>query len=151
MWVYLMGDKNQLKKKGTRRTIASLNNLFWDFFEAHVDKSEAKGYGNVIHPPIISDSLEDTTPVIKVLPPPEMHLLISPVNTLYTGLEKGWPESEEWLNACNVKKVEYHGGQFEGNDSRALLKKVDQLSSLGPKSSSVRKFVTAFKALNDDI
>ena len=36
-------------------------------------------------------------PVIDVLPPSELDLLIGPVNTLYDGLEKVWPRSEDWL------------------------------------------------------
>ena len=141
-------EKSDLWKKGTKRTIASLNILFWDYFEANTNKKEAKHYSNVIHPPIVSDNLDDNTPVIEVLPPPELHLLIGPVNTLYDGLEKVWPQSEDWLKLCNVKEVEYHGGKFEGNDSRALLKKVDQLEGLCP-SNMVKKTANAFKALND--
>ena len=83
------------------------------------------------------------------MPPPELHLLIDPANTLLDGLEKVWPQSEDWLRLCNVKKVEYHGGKFEGNNSRALLKKADQLEGLCPPSNIVKKFVNAFKALND--
>ena len=103
----------------------------------------------MIHPPIISDKLDDNTPVIEVLPPPELHLLIGPVNTLYDGLENVWPQSEEWLALCNVKKSEYHGGKFEGNDSRKLLKKVDQLEGLCPTNGKVKKFAKTFMALND--
>ena len=145
-------EKSHLKTKGNQRTIASLNSLFWDYFQANTDKKEAKNYGNVIHPPIISisDNFDDNTPVIEVLPPPELHLLIGPVNTLYDGLEKVWPQSEDWLKICNVKKTDYHGGSFEGNDSRALLKKVDQLERFCPSNNpKVKKFAVAFKALND--
>ena len=121
---------------------------FLDYFEAHADRKEAKKYGNVIHPPIISDNLDDNTPVITILPPPELHLLIGPVNTLYDGLEKVWPQSEEWLKICKVKKTGYHGWKFEGNQSRELLKKVDKLEGLCPTNINVTKYVKAFKALN---
>lgn len=60
--------KVDLKRKGKQRTISNLNSLFWDFFESHTDKKDAKMYGNVLHPPIISDNLEDSTPVIEVIP-----------------------------------------------------------------------------------
>ena len=43
--------------------------------------------------------------VIDVFPPLELDLLIGLVNTLYGGLEKVWPRSEDWLELCNVKKV----------------------------------------------
>ena len=121
-------EKSDLRGKWTQRTIASLNSLLWDYFEANTNKKEAKHYDNVIHLPIVSDNLDDNTPVIELLPPSELQLLI----TLYDGLEKIWPRREDWLKLCNVKKVEYHGGKFEGNDSRALLKKVDQIECLCP-------------------
>ena len=142
--------KGELKRKGKQRTISNLNSLFWEFFEANADKKDAKLYGNVIHPPIISDNLEDSTPVIEVIPPPELHLLIGPVNTLYDGLEKVWPQSQDWLKACNVRKTEYHGGSFAGNDSRALLKKVNRLEELYPANNpNAQKYSVAFNALNE--
>ena len=97
-------SKDQLSKRGNARTISSLMKLFWDFFESNTGVDEAKKYGNVIHPPIVSGNIDDVTPVIRVLPPPELHLLIGPVNTMYGAMEKIWPESELWLNSCNVKK-----------------------------------------------
>ena len=91
--------KGALHTKGNQRTISSLMNLFWDFFEPRNKKSEAKKFGDVIHPPIICDSIDDTTPVISLIPLPELHLLIGPVNKLYTALESVWPESENWLKS----------------------------------------------------
>ena len=90
-------EKSDFRKRGTQRTIASLNSLFWDYFEVNTNKKEAKHYGSVIHLPIVSNNLENKMPVIDVLPPSELDLLISPVNTLYDGLEKVWPRSEDWL------------------------------------------------------
>ena len=79
--------KGELKRKARQRATANLNSLFWDYFEAQADKKHAKLYGNVIHPPVISDDLEDSTPVIEVIQPTELHLLVGPVNTLYNELE----------------------------------------------------------------
>ena len=82
------------------------------------------------------------------MPPLELHLLICSVNSLHDGLEV-WPRSEDWLKLCNVKKVKYHMGKFEGNNSRSLLKKADQLEGLCPSNNMVKKVANAFKALND--
>ena len=68
---------------------------------------------------------------------------------MYDGLEKVWPRSEDWLKLCNVKKLEYHGGKFEGNNSRVLLKKVDQPENLCPSKNMVKIFANVFKGLND--
>ena len=122
-------DKYHLNKKGTERTFASICKLFWSYFDAQVDKSKAKDYGNVVHLPLISIQ-DDTTPVLHIVPPPELHLMLGPVNTLLDKMSKVWLGSEEWLNGCHVKKSEYHGSQFEENDSRKLLKYVGMLEEL---------------------
>ena len=44
--------------------------LFWNWFESRRDKKDAKNYGNVIHPPILSEGDSNNTPVISILPPP---------------------------------------------------------------------------------
>lgn len=140
-------DKDNLHKVGNQRTIASLMNMFWDFFESKKDKKDAKTFGNVIHPPIICDDIEDETPVICLIPPPELHLLMGPVNKLYNEMEEKWPQSELWLKAVNVKKEEYHGGQFNGNDSRKLAKSVEALEALNPPTC-VDNYINAFKSFN---
>ena len=140
-------DKDNLHQVGNQRTISSLMKLFWDFFESKKDKKDAKHFGNVIHPPIICDNIDDDTPVICLIPPPELHLLLGPVNKLYTELEEEWPECELWLKKCNVKKEDYHGCQFAGNESRKLLKNVDKLEALHPPASAT-KFITAFRSFN---
>ena len=45
-------DKGNLGNLGISRTVSSMMNLFWDYFEAKADKSKAKDFGNVIHRPI---------------------------------------------------------------------------------------------------
>ena len=85
-------------------------------------------------------------PVITILPPPELHLLRVPVNTLYDALNNVWSESERWLQSCNVKKTDYHVGSFAGNDSRALLKNTQILEDISPESCT--EYVNAFKCFN---
>jgi len=82
-------------------------NLFWDFFDSRKEEKDTKHFRDVIHPPIICDDIENDTPVICLIPPPELYLLIEPVNKLDSSLENEWPGSETWLKACNIKKDEY--------------------------------------------
>ena len=82
-------------------------------------------------PPHDADD-RDLTPTL--LPPPELHLLIGPANTMYNGLADLWPESGRWLKSCNVEKMEYHGGSFAGNDSRKLLRNAQSLDGMCPDS-----------------
>ena len=67
---------------------------------------------------------------------------------MYNALETIWPDSEEWLKSCSVKKEEYHGGSVAGNDSRRLLQNVNRLEALNPPASC-EKFVSAFKSFNE--
>ena len=48
-----------------------------------------------------------------------------PVNTLYEELNKVWVGCEDWIKKLNIKREEYHGGSFNGNDSRKLLKNIN--------------------------
>ena len=66
---------------------------------------------------------------------------------MHNGLEKVWPESEKWLKDCNVKKTDYHGGSFAGNESRMILKNVDR-QTLIPSDMVTMKFVDAFRYFN---
>ena len=138
-------DKYHLHEKGPQRTIGSLNKMYRQFRDSFLTQDKAKYFGNVVHPSLIRG--EDETPVIHAIPPPELHLMLGPVNHLYDELNKVWPESEEWLRSCNVKKADYHGGKFEGNECRKLLDNVHKLTELCPADFS--PYVDAFEKLND--
>ena len=140
--------KGNLNKNGKQRTISHLMSFFGDSWESRAENKDAKDFGNVIHPPILCDNADNDTPVIALLPRPELHLLIVPVNTMYDGMANVWSASEEWLSACNVKKTDYNGGSFAGNDSRTLLKYVDRLQNLC-SNGTVLKFVDAFRNFDE--
>ena len=123
-----------------------MDDLFWAYFLARVPQFKAKEYGNVIHCSIIED-IDENTPVFQVVPPPELHLMLGPVNHLYDEMSKVWPGSEAWLKACFVKKEEYHGGVYEGNDCRKLLKKIDSLREICPEKH--QGFVRTYSNFND--
>jgi hypothetical protein len=53
----------------------------------------------------------------------------------------------EWFKACNVTRSSYHGGAFEGNECRALLKKHSLLRERAP--ANIQKFVTALACFDD--
>ena len=139
-------DKDNLYKRGTQRTLASLEDLFWKYFCAGSKKDKAKDFGNVIHLPIM-ENVDTSMPVLDIVPPPELHLMLGPVNHMYDELNKVWLKSEDWLKSCYVKKSDYHGGKFEGNECRKLLKNIDSLENLCPEIN--KNFVAAFSDFND--
>ena len=111
-------------------------------------EKDVKNFGNVMHLPTVCDDQDNNTPVKCHLPPPELHLLIDLVTKIYSALEAIWSQSMNWLQACNIKKGEYHGRSFAGNDSRKLLQNVDSLEPLKPPSSR-GKYVSAFNSFNE--
>ena len=103
-----------LRQKGHRKNFCFHMQIIWSYFDAQVDKSKAKDNGNVVHLPL-TNIQDDTTLVLHIVPPPELHLLLGLVNTLFDEMSKVWPGSEEWLNGCHVQKS-------EGNDLRENLR-----------------------------
>ena len=100
-------DNNNLQFKGEQRTFESLIDLFYKFKDANAKREDASKYGNVIHLPLV-DTIPPNTPVIQIIPPPELHLLLGPTNKIYSSLENVWPALEGWLQSIHVKKSEYH-------------------------------------------
>ena len=139
-------DKYNLDKKGQQRTFDSLSKKNWNYRLANTTKAKAKNFGNAIHPSII-DCDDYNVPVIQFVPPPELHLLLGPTNHMYDELSKLWPESSVWSNSCYVHKTEYHGGCFEGNDCRKLLKNVNLLQERCP--DEFRMFANTFSLFNE--
>ena len=91
-------------------------------------------------------NIDESTRIILLVPPPELHLLMWSVNTLYGELLKISPDFEGWSQQIHVKREEYHGGLFNGNDSRKLLKNVRVLEEIAPPQA--RGFVDTFQAFN---
>ena len=92
-WCWCDIDKYNLDKKGTQRTIGNLRESFLNYYDAGILKKKAKNFGNAVHPSMVSGNIE--IPILEIVPPPELHLLIGPVNTLYEALSKVWSESEK--------------------------------------------------------
>ena len=55
--------------------------LFWHYFDSRAEKKNAKEYGNVIHPNMFAGGkIDESAPTLLLVPTPELHLLIGPVN-----------------------------------------------------------------------
>ena len=94
--------------------------------------------------------IDESTPIILLVLPPELHLLLGPVNKMYSELIGIWPQGEEWSKKLYIKREQYHRGSFNGNDSRKLLKNVSLLKEIVPASNQkVQNYIAAFEAFND--
>ena len=81
--------KGDLRSKGVSRTIQSLTDQFWSYFGANATKKDAKEFGNVIHTNVFARGhVDPSTLIILLVPPPELHLMMGPVNTMFDALSK---------------------------------------------------------------
>ena len=145
-------EKEKLHLQGVSKTIGSLMGLFWKYFEARAKRKDASDYGNAIHPNIFADNphIDENTPVILLVPPPELHLMLGPVNKMFDELLKVWPQAEKWSDILHIKREEYHGDQFNGNECRKLLKNTSVLREIAPTPNlKIQKFIEAFEMIND--
>lgn len=139
-------SKNSLHTQGHVRTLAGLHADFEAFGRSHGRSIDARNCNNVVRQPI--ELCRDlSTPILQVLPPPELHLLTGPVNTLFNALQNEWPDCMEWAAACHVMREALHGGCFTGNSSRTLLKRVVLLAAMAPPHCW--PFIEAFKCFGD--
>lgn len=136
--------KGHLLQCGETRTLSNLSDSFLSWTKDGSRLQRAKQFDNVIHPPLIRN-VDEMTPMLEIIPPPELHLLTGPVNTLYKSLAEKWGDGcEQWINECNVMREAMHGGCFTGNSSRKLLSKVDTLQRMCP--ITCLPYVTAFRS-----
>ena len=95
--------KGSFQFEGNTRTFQGLQDHFWNYVDAGREKKQAKLFDNVIHPSIVTpNDLEKS--VLDVIPPPELHLFLGPVNTIYNALTEKWKGSSEWLKRCHVER-----------------------------------------------
>lgn len=147
---YCTISKTSLSERGADRTIASIRelankwktdtksklskskdycNLIFLTFDLHALIYYLISLVNCVNDPIIIGDEND--PVMKYVPPPELHLMIGIVKHLFGYLEKEEPETaEQWMKRAMVQMD--HQQQFNGNNARRLLKKIDVLHDLSP-------------------
>lgn len=126
---WCFSSKDQLDECGEYRTLGDCLNNSSAFKESGGNKKNAKNYKSSIHSPIFTG--DDDALVLDVIPPPELHLLLGVVNTLYKSmLQQCENDSLRWAKECNVTREFVHGGPaFAGNSCKKLLNKVDILRS----------------------
>lgn len=123
--IWCDSKKDRLHEAGALRTIGNIHEKFWRWYDS---RNFAKEYGNAVHQSILKG--EPNLEVIDILPPPELHFMMGPVNMIYKALEKEWPGVVSWVDACHVKRDPIHGGTFSGNGCKVLLSNIDRLRAI---------------------
>ncbi|KAJ6639768.1 hypothetical protein Bhyg_12515, partial [Pseudolycoriella hygida] len=125
---YCVGQKGNLGERAALRTIGNIvmNHAKWKA-DGEI-KSNAKKYANCIHEPIFSGESEKL--ILDIIPPPELHLMLGVVNTIFDHMLGNFAdEAMAWAKSCNVERDVTHGSGFNGNSCKKLLDKLDILRS----------------------
>ena len=77
--------------------------------------------------PLVPGNTDDSTLVLDLVPPMELHLMLGIVNGLYDHLDKQLKENQcavsvsEWSTGLGLKRSKHHSGEFNGNQCKTLL------------------------------
>ena len=108
--------------------------------------SLSQEFMNCKYEPLLWDGTEDMRDelMLHLIPPAELHLLLGPVNTMFSELEEVWPGANDWAKSCHAFKAGLHGGEFNGNSCMRLLHEdsLDKLEAIIP--SEHLAYVEAF-------
>ena len=135
-------DENWLFKAGTKHTLGSIRAKSEAWRRNGGKKQDIQIYDNTINHPLIDG--DDSVSVLDVCNVPELHLYTELVNLLWNKLASLWGEEnwEPFPRAHSLIQVKIHGGEFEGNQCRQLLRLTDVLRDVLPEE--LKMFCDAF-------
>lgn len=122
--------RSRISMTGSPRSYDSILRDYKEWIAESGDRKDAANFNNCISEPILHPDCN--TPIVELIPPPELHLLLGITTHIFDELKKELPEvAENWLKQANIEK--FHGGSsFNGNGARRLLKCCDILENLSP-------------------
>lgn len=134
--------KDQLKDRAELRTIGNITDNYLLWLKSGGKSDTGKNYYNCVQRPVFTG--DDDKLILDIIPPPELHLMIGVVNSIYNHMLKESNESALlWAKSCHVERDVTNGGtSFNGNSCKKLLNNVDLLRSICP--ISCLKFVRTF-------
>lgn len=148
--IYCTASKQSLQE-GAPRTIGSLRFDYQQWITAGGIKGQCKHFNNVKNEPLFT-FLPDSTPILRITPPPSLHMLLGIFNHIWKDITN---ISDLHSNVChefamrhNCVREEYWGKTFEGNECVKLLTNIEkdnqslQLSLPGAETQieALRKF-----------
>lgn len=125
--VYCDAEKSQLHSDNyTHRTFGDIREQNKKWLESGGDKKRLSEFKNCIGVPVFKDTPDEAT-TMEFAAPNELHLMTGGLNTFCKQIEKFDKDGvNNWSKSHNAKKSGM-SGDFNGNDSRKLLKNYESL------------------------
>lgn len=131
---WCVSKRGQLEKKSQLWTI---NQNYSKWRKSKGTTQNAKNFINCVNRPFFSSTSQQL--ILDVIPPPELHLLVGVVNTLYLYnhmLNEFNRETLAWVKSCHVEPDRWNGGSgFNWNACKTLLNKLDIIRGTCPVQS----------------
>ena len=116
------------------------------------NKKCGKNFNNVKNYPLFK-RLPDSTPTLKLSPPPTLHILLGIFNHIWKNIESMSTDHEKVLQdfaiSNNCMKESYWGKTFEGNECAKLMNRISTSDTPLSNLSGVENHITAIKAFNE--
>lgn len=131
---WCFAHKDHLDVGSTLRTIENIEEYYNNWKAAGEIVKIAKNFKNCINIPILKNSKNTQSLILDLIPPPELHLLLGVVNTIFNDMMKKFENvALTWAKNCHVQREVHRGSSgFNGNSCRKLLNNVDNLRSICP-------------------
>ena len=151
---------NSLNYLGEERTLASLAHDYESFVAAGCPYKRAQEFFSVTEQPLLLETLDEMKSssllVMDALPPSQLHIELRVVNHVYSFLihfDNGvWKEIVEgWAKKTLCKRELWHGGEFQGNQCKALLENLSYFEDNfgNAKIPLMAPFLVALKSFNE--
>lgn len=116
---YCVAKSGELQQDAECRTVGDILQNYLNWQEGGGTTSTAKQYMNCVNPPIISDKKDDL--ILDLIPPPELHLMLGVVNTLFdhrsrNTTRKQWHGLILVMSNVKPKKVDMHSTEMLANN-----------------------------------
>ena len=141
--MYCDPSKHDLEQLGKMRMFGSIPRL-----SRAIDENSRKNctfFDNCEHTPLVER--EGCVEFLEEVPPMKIHALLGMFKQLYKSLKEAWPKNnEKRVETLNLPKEAYHGGHFNCNACRILLKYANRLESVAVQNEAgtALKYVLAF-------
>ena len=149
--LYCTVEQQQLAG-GQPRTLDSLMYDHESWKSNSGDDKTRKYYNNVKNPPLLH-KLSEKIPILKITPPPILHIMLGVFNHIWQNMEKISNDHENPLQNFALKhncvREAYHGKTFEGNECAKLMNKITADDDLLSNLKGIERHIKALQILNN--
>ena len=126
---YCDQHKSHFEKKGAQRTIDSILKMYEKYHQQNGNLDYPAECDSVCREPILP-GFPESTPILHVIPPPELHLMEGVVNHILAKIRWSYAHFDEFMASLGLDKEKYKKYtlkcNYVGDDCKKVLDHIDQ-------------------------